>query len=61
MTTAQDLKAQQKQAEDHKLQADNHIAEQKKTLRAQLVDMDKQISGLQAQRSKTAADLSQLG
>lgn len=61
MSTAQDLMKQQKQAEDHKKKADHHINEQKKTLKAQLGHMDQQIGEFRTQRSKTAADLSELG
>ena len=61
MPTADDLKKQQKNADDMMKEAERAKADQKETLRRHGVEIDKQIAALREQKSKNDAELSKLG
>lgn len=61
MLTAEDLTRQKQQLDKQKLENDRLIRDQKDLVRRQIAEYDRELSNLQALRSKAAADLSKLG
>ena len=60
MPIADDIVQEKKNAEASKRQADKHALAQKDLIRRQVADLEKQISDLQALKSKANAELSKL-